>query len=189
MPLSEPAPGTIDDYRNRLLRHEAKWEIITLGTGEYHCSWVNPYTGSAEQIKIPKEFNPHDPRDIAFDETKETCTIKYAENASLTIATSLFRALRAEIQAPRPKRIHIEDLRGILRSKHFSGPVPVKMKRAWSALLEGKDTVPQIADTSGVSKDTAYKYLDLWLKYDIVLLNGPHVSLHPDLSSSTKTDD
>jgi hypothetical protein len=189
LPRSEPVPGSIDDYRNRLLRHEAKWEIITLSTGEYHCSWVNPDTGSVEQVKIPRGFNPHDARDVTFDNTKETCKIEYAENASLTMPTSLFRALRAEIQAPRSIGIPIEDLEAILRNKRFPGPVPLKMKKAWSALLGGKETVPEIADTSGIVKDTAYKYVDLWLEYNIVLRNGPRVSLHPDIYHSTKTED
>ena len=182
-------PGTTDDCRNRLLRHEANWEIIRLNTGEYHCSWVNPETGTVEQLKIPKGFNPHYTRDITFDETKETCKIDYAENASLTIATSLFRALRANIPSPRPIRIPVEDLEAILRNQRFPGPVRLKMKKAWSALLGGNETVLEIARASGIGKDTAYEYVDLWHEYDIVLRNGPRVSLHPDIYNLTKTED
>src|SRR5207244_2750825 len=139
LPGNGRRPGSSDDNLDRLLRHEAKWEIVRLTAGDYHCSWVNPETRRIEQLKIPKGFNPHDIRGISFSETKETCEIEWAENASLPLPTSLFRALKAEIQAPKKKRIPIEDLEAIMRKKGYSGPVRREMKKAWAAVLDGKE--------------------------------------------------
>ena len=180
--------GSPDDKLDPSLHHEANWEIVRLSEGDYDCSRVNPETGKSEQIRIPKGFNPHNIRGISFNSTKETCKVEWAENASLPLPTSLFRALKAEIQAPKRKRIPIEDLEAILRRKQYSGPVRREMKKAWAELLAGKETVLQIALGSGISKQSVYKYRDLWLDYNIVLLNGPQLRPHPDLFELTVTE-
>ena len=60
--------------------------------------------------------------------------------------------------------------------------------RDMAELLAGKETVLQIALGSGISKQSVYKYRDLWLDYYIVLLNGPQLRPHPDLFELTVTE-
>src|SRR5207249_731820 len=124
----------------------------------------------------------------SFDETKETCRVEWAGNAYLTLPTSLFRALKAEIQPPRRKSIPVEDLKAILRRKGYAGPVRLENQKAWASLLGGCETVPQIATAAKISKESAYKYRDMWLKYGIVLVNGEQVSPHPEIRNLTGTE-